>query len=68
MIGLDDCTRVLIEDITLKNSPKFHIAVRGQELTVSKVTVRAPSSKDPVNPSHNTDACNYSVEICSGEL
>ena len=69
MIGLDDCTRVMIEGVTLRNSPKFHIAVRGKELTVSKVTVRAPSSKDPVNPSHNTDACNLSgknilVENC----
>ena len=60
MIGLHDCERILIEGVTLRNSPMFHIAIRGKEVTVSKVTVRAPSSKDPVNPSHNTDACDVS--------
>ncbi|MEY4378974.1 MAG: hypothetical protein RLZ85_855 [Verrucomicrobiota bacterium] len=60
MIGLHDCERILIEGVTLRNSPMFHIAIRGKEVTVSKVTVRAPSSKDPVSPSHNTDACDVS--------
>jgi len=60
MIGLHDCERILIEGVTLRNSPMFHIAIRGKEVTVSKVTVRAPSSKDSANPSHNTDACDVS--------
>jgi polygalacturonase len=60
MIGLHDCERILIQGLTLRNAPMFHIAIRGKEVTVSKVTVRAPSSKDPVNPSHNTDACDVS--------
>ena len=60
MISMHDCSRILIEGVTLKNSPMFHIAIRSEEVTVSKVTVRAPSSKDPQNPSHNTDACDVS--------
>jgi len=60
MIKLSGCARVLIEGVTLRNSPMFHIAVGGKssDVTVSGVTIRAPASDDPVTPSHNTDACD----------
>ncbi|WP_415910871.1 glycoside hydrolase family 28 protein [Oleiharenicola sp. Vm1] len=71
MIALNACSRVLIEQVTLRDSPMFHIAIGGasSEVTVRGVTIRAPSSTDPVNPSHNTDACDVSgrnilVEDC----
>jgi len=62
MIALKECNKVLIENVTLKNSPMFHMAISGKSanVTVSGVTVRAPASNDPVNPSHNTDACDVS--------
>jgi polygalacturonase len=62
MIALSSCDRVLIEKVTLKNSPMFHIAISGRStsVTVRGVTIRAPASTDPVNPSHNTDACDVS--------
>ena len=60
MISPSNCERLLIEGITLSNSPMFHIAIGGKcsDVTVRRVTVRAPASDDPVLPSHNTDACN----------
>jgi polygalacturonase len=60
MIVLRDCDKILIEHITLTNSPMFHIAIGGKttNVTVSGIIVRAPASDDPINPSHNTDACN----------
>jgi polygalacturonase len=60
MITPANCERLLIEGITLSNSPMFHIAIGGKcsDVTVRHVTVRAPASDDPVLPSHNTDACN----------
>lgn len=60
MITPSNCERLLIEGITLSNSPMFHIALGGMctDVTVRRVTVRAPASDDPVLPSHNTDACN----------
>ena len=60
MIVLKDCDKILIENVTLTNSPMFHIAITATNVTVSGVIVRAPASDDPVNPSHNTDACNVS--------
>ncbi|HEX9047931.1 MAG TPA: glycosyl hydrolase family 28 protein [Verrucomicrobiae bacterium] len=62
MIALNACDRLLIEGITLSNSPMFHIAIGGKstEVTVRGVTIRAPASDDPVQPSHNTDACDVS--------
>ena len=62
MIKLSKCERILIEKITLRNSPMFHIAIGGnsKNVTVSGVTIRAPRSDDPVTPSHNTDACDVS--------
>lgn len=62
MIAFRDCDKVLIEQVKMMNSPMFHITVGGKSsnVTVRKVIVRAPASTDPVNPSHNTDACNVS--------
>jgi len=60
MIALSSCERLLIEGVTLKDAPMFHIAISGKssQETVRFVTIRAPASTDPVNPSHNTDACD----------
>ena len=60
MINFDSCTRQLIQNITLSNSPAFFIAIGGSggNKTVQSVIIRAPASTDPVNPSHNTDACD----------
>ncbi|HEY4246695.1 MAG TPA: glycosyl hydrolase family 28 protein [Lacunisphaera sp.] len=72
MIALSSCKRILIEGVTLMNSPMFHIAIGGadtSDVIVRGVTIRAPASTDPVLPSHNTDACDVSgrnilVENC----
>ena len=63
MIAFRDCDKVLIEGVKLMNSPKFHITVGGKStnVTVRDVIIRAPASTDPVNPSHNTDACDVSA-------
>ncbi len=60
MISFSSCERVLIEGLLLTNSPMFHIAISGRtcDVTVRGVTIRANASTDPVNPSHNTDACD----------
>jgi polygalacturonase len=62
MIALSACNRVLIENITLSNSPMFHIAIGGRSgnVTVRGVTIRATPSTDPDHPGHNTDACDVS--------
>ncbi len=71
MIAFSTCSRVLIENVTLSNSPMFHIAISGKssDITVRGVTIRANPSTDPVNPGHNTDACdvkgkNILIENC----
>jgi len=60
MIAFKNCDKILIDQVKLMNSPMFHIAIGGKtrNVTVQNVTVRAPSSIDSVNPSHNTDACD----------
>jgi hypothetical protein len=61
MLQLESCNRELIQNVTLSNSPMFHIAIGGNagNSTVQGVTVIAPSSEaNP--PSHNTDACDVS--------
>ena len=56
MISLNGCNRQLIQNLTLSNSPMFHIAIGGsaKNSTVQGVTVFAPAS------SPNTDACDVS--------
>jgi hypothetical protein len=67
MISPSDCNRLLIQNITLSNSPMFHIAISGSKSansTVQGVTISALSS------SPNTDACdvdgtNILVQNCN---
>jgi polygalacturonase len=60
MIHFGRCDRILIEKVTLCNSPMFHIGIRSDNVTVRGVSMRAPASTGPVTPSHNTDACDVS--------
>jgi polygalacturonase len=62
MISLGSCKYELIQNITLSNSPEFHIAIGGSAAnsTVQGCTIRAPSSSDPLTPGHNTDADDVS--------
>lgn len=62
MIALLRCERLLIEGVTLSNSPMFHISLGSgsSDVTVRGVTIRAPASTDPVWPSHNTDGLDVS--------
>jgi polygalacturonase len=67
MISPSDCNRLLIQNVTLSNSPMFHIAIGGSHSgnsTVQNVTIFAPGS------SPNTDACdvdgtNILVQNCN---
>jgi polygalacturonase len=67
MISPSDCNRLLIQNVTLSNSPMFHIAISGSKSansTVQGVTIQAPAS------SPNTDACdvdgtNILVQNCN---
>jgi hypothetical protein len=56
MLSLNGCNHELIQNITLSNSPMFHIAIGGsaKNSTVQGVTVFAPGT------SPNTDACDVS--------
>jgi hypothetical protein len=72
MIRLTSCNRELIQNVTLSNSPMFHISLSGSagNSTVQGVTIRANRSSDPVSPGHNTDACdvagtNILVQNCN---
>jgi len=64
MITFHSSERILIDKVKLINSPMFHIAIGGKssDITVRGVTIRAPSSEDPVNPSHNSDACDVTAQ------
>lgn len=67
MISPSDCNRLLIQNVTLSNSPMFHIAISGSHAgnsTVQNVTIQAPGN------SPNTDACdvagtNVLVQNCN---
>jgi polygalacturonase len=58
MVNFSASTRVWIRDATFSNSPAAHLVVKGRagNVTIEGVTILAPSSSDPTNPSHNTDA------------
>jgi polygalacturonase len=62
IIYLSKCSRVLFQNITISNPPMQHIAVKGNNagnVTFLGITLKAPSSSDPTNPSHNTDGVDF---------
>jgi polygalacturonase len=69
LVRFNNCSRVLVEDITLKNSPMFHLAFsgNGSNITALNLTISAPSTSpntDGLDPSgqHIYIAhCNISV-------
>jgi rhamnogalacturonan endolyase len=66
MVALSACRRVLIQDTSFSNSPMQHLSIKGQagDVTLQRLTIAAPSSSAPVNPSHNTDGIDLAETNC----
>ena len=62
-----DWREELIEHVTLSNSPMFHIAISFQVAGCHRARCHRPHhpSTDPVNPGHNTDACDVGARTSS---
>jgi hypothetical protein len=62
IINFSSCSEVLLQNFTSTNPPVAHIAVKGANagnISVIGVRLFAPDSDDPVDPSHNTDGCDF---------
>jgi len=71
LVTLDDCERVLVSDITLRHSPKFHLVPkRITDLTIERVKVRAPfnaPNTDAIDPGPVTRAVIRDCDIDTGD-
>jgi polygalacturonase len=65
MIRLSRCTRVLIKDVTLKDSPNFHLIPGAcRDVTIDHVTITAPDdapNTDAIDPS----GWNFRIANCT---
>jgi len=61
ILSMQPCSKVLLQDFTSSNPPVAHIALKGAggNINIIGVTLLAPDSSDPVNPSHNTDGVDF---------
>jgi polygalacturonase len=65
MIKLSNCKRVLVQGITLSNSPMFHLVPQNcTDVTIKGITIKSPSN------AHNTDGIdpsgwNYLITDCT---
>jgi polygalacturonase len=49
-------TGIVINNVAFKDSPMFNIGLSGvKNVHIYNISITAPASGDPVNPSHNTD-------------
>jgi polygalacturonase len=68
MVVLKDCKRVLVQGVTLTNSPSFHLVPGGcTDVTIDHVSIVAPAD------SPNTDACdpsgwNFVITHCTFDV
>jgi polygalacturonase len=71
LVAIDGCERLLVADITLRNSPKFHLVPRKiTDLTIERVKVRAPSdapNTDAIDPGPVTRAVIRDCDIDTGD-
>jgi polygalacturonase len=65
LIQLTECTRVLVQDVTLMNSPSFHLVPsRCQNVTIENVHIKAPAlspNTDGIDPS----GINFLISGCT---
>ena len=65
MIKLSGCTRVYVHEVTLRNSPMFHLVTQNcTDVTIRGITIKSPSN------AHNTDGIdpsgwNYLITDCT---
>jgi len=61
ILSMQPCSKVLLQGFTSSNPPVAHIALKGAggNINIIGVTLLAPDSSDPVNPSHNTDGVDF---------
>ena len=66
LVNLSSCARVLVQGITFLNAPAQNLAIKGRagNVTIQDAMFSAPSSSDPVSPSHNTDAIDLAETNC----
>jgi len=64
MIKLSNCTRVRVSNVTLQNSPMFHLVTQNcTDVTIQDITIKAPSdapNTDGLDPS----GWNYQITGC----
>jgi polygalacturonase len=65
MVMLINCTRVMVKDVTLSNSPMFHLVPKDcRDVTIDSVTITAPHDSpntDGIDPS----GWNYHIVNCT---
>jgi hypothetical protein len=61
ILNFPSCSRVWLQDFTSSNPPVAHVVLKGNGGSINCIGIKliAPSSDDPVNPSHNTDGVDF---------
>ncbi|MBK9990818.1 MAG: right-handed parallel beta-helix repeat-containing protein [Verrucomicrobia bacterium] len=71
MIVIDRCERLLVADVTLQNSPMFHLVPRNiTDLTIERVKVHAPfdaPNTDAIDPGNCTNVWIHHCTIDTGD-
>lgn len=71
LVAINGCERLRVADITLRNSPKFHLVPKNiADLTIERVKVRAPfdaPNTDAIDPGPVTRAWIHHCDIDTGD-
>jgi polygalacturonase len=71
LVVIENCQRLLVADITLRNSPKFHLVPkRVDDLTIERVKVRAPfnaPNTDAIDPGPGRRFWIHDCDIDTGD-
>jgi polygalacturonase len=66
MISLTDCQRIRVEDVTLTNSPMFHLVPQGcQDVTIDGITIKAPGIGGPNTDGIDPSGFNFHILNCT---
>jgi polygalacturonase len=69
LVWLKDCRRVLIEGVTLMNSPQFHLVpLRCTDVTIQRITITAPADSPNTDGIDPTSSRNVLISHCTVDV
>ncbi|HVT90515.1 MAG TPA: glycoside hydrolase family 28 protein [Tepidisphaeraceae bacterium] len=64
LVSITECQRLLVQDVTFRDSPKFHLVPNASDLLIERIKVRAPANAPNTDAIDPTSCANMLIRDC----